>query len=365
MKLLSVGLLLLTSLARAQEPTPMPAPIGNSFEATGQAPIMSGDRVRARERALDDAFRQVVEHATQALLDPAIFSARSSELKLRIFPKARIYVGNYRVLDEGAIGTTFQVHLSAQIATARLSRDLSPFGSTTSKAPEQVQLPRLPNKVLVCSDPRGRDSAVKLTTAMHREASFLQPCDEMQLQQLLRAGEGEGALVVWVTVDDAGTIRGSDLAAAHARAEAKWIDREGKVKGDEAKEKDGYGAKIADARDRAATLAIELAVSALEPVVIAKTPKATGTLRARIEGVSQFSDLTAVIHALSSIPGVFEVTPARFRRGQVDVEISTGLSEAQIIGSLGRMSFPGLKIQSLVTPEGMLSLLVANDPGIE
>src|SRR2546423_8561701 len=96
------------------------------FEALGQAPIVAGDRVRARERALDEALRQAVEQATATVLEPAELVARASDLKLRIYPKAKTYITTYRILDEGELPPgTFQVHLSAAVATARLARDLS------------------------------------------------------------------------------------------------------------------------------------------------------------------------------------------------------------------------------------------------
>ncbi|HUS64665.1 MAG TPA: hypothetical protein VMZ28_09000, partial [Kofleriaceae bacterium] len=98
-----------------------------SFEALGQAPVVAGDRVRARERALDDAMRQAVEQAVATVLDPEQLVARNSDLRLRIYPKARSYVTNYRVLDEGdpTQAGVFQMHISAQVSTGRLQRDLA------------------------------------------------------------------------------------------------------------------------------------------------------------------------------------------------------------------------------------------------
>src|SRR5690242_18940772 len=92
MRSLEFVLLLLGSGMMADEPT---------FEALGQAPVVGGDRVRARERALDEALRQAVEQAASTLLDPDALVARASDLRLRIYPRARTYVGSYRVLEEG------------------------------------------------------------------------------------------------------------------------------------------------------------------------------------------------------------------------------------------------------------------------
>src|SRR5689334_24308656 len=107
MRALVMAVLLAASLpATAQEPM---------FEALGQAPIVAGDRVRARERALDEALRQAVEQAAGTVLSPDELVGRASDLKLRVYPKAKQYVSTYRILDEGeATPGTFQVHLSAQ-----------------------------------------------------------------------------------------------------------------------------------------------------------------------------------------------------------------------------------------------------------
>src|SRR5438309_21968 len=114
---LVILLLAAPALVAAQEPM---------FEALGQAPIVAGDRVRARDRALDEALRQAVEQATATVLEPAELVARASDLKLRIYPKAKAYVTTYRILDEGEqTPGIFQVHLSAAVATARLARDVS------------------------------------------------------------------------------------------------------------------------------------------------------------------------------------------------------------------------------------------------
>ncbi|HEY7955017.1 MAG TPA: hypothetical protein VII38_06970, partial [Polyangia bacterium] len=70
--LASVLLLGLAGGALAQEP---------AFEALGQAPVVGGDRVRARDRALDEALRQAVEQAVATVLDPDQVVARASDLK--------------------------------------------------------------------------------------------------------------------------------------------------------------------------------------------------------------------------------------------------------------------------------------------
>src|SRR5256714_9314602 len=120
------------------------------FEALGQAPIVAGDRVRARERALDEALRQAVEQATATVLEPGDLVTRASDLKLRIYPKAKSYVSTYRILDESENPPgTFQVHLSAAVATGKLARDLS-TGTGTTPSPLARK-----SRAVVCASVQG------------------------------------------------------------------------------------------------------------------------------------------------------------------------------------------------------------------
>jgi hypothetical protein len=133
--------------ARAEDPT---------FEGLGHAPIAGGDRVRARERALDEAVRQAVELATTTLLDPDQLVARASELKLRVYPKARAYVATYRVLEElEQPPGTFEVHIAAQVATARLLADLTSTAPVAPSAPPRAGRVR----ALACVEPKGEEAA--------------------------------------------------------------------------------------------------------------------------------------------------------------------------------------------------------------
>src|SRR6266511_4241549 len=76
--------------------------------------------------AAQEPLFEALDQATATVLEPSQLVSRASDLKLRIYPKAKSYVANYRILDEGEQPPgIFQVHLSASVATGRLARDLS------------------------------------------------------------------------------------------------------------------------------------------------------------------------------------------------------------------------------------------------
>ena len=349
--LLAVALLGFCFLAWAQDP---------SFEGLGQAPMMSGDRVRARERALDEALRQAVEQAVGTVLDPDALVARSSELKLRIYPKSRIYVSNYRVLEEGDQGSSFQVHVMAQVATVRLAHDLS--SNSNMKTPPA--LPRLRTKMLVCGAVRASKWIEQLARAKNVEFVVLENCEGPSLLANLRSGGAEGALTLNIATDDTGQIRGVDLATAHARVEAKVLDSDGRERAKEVAVKDAYAAKPAEARDRAVQGALETAIHDIEPAIASRPSEGPGGIvRIHVSGAEHFSDLMAVIRAMSAVPGISDVAPRRFSRGEVELGAHTVSPAARIASTLEKFSPPGIRIRASVAPDGIVNVVITADVG--
>ncbi|HZS41869.1 MAG TPA: flagellar assembly protein T N-terminal domain-containing protein [Polyangia bacterium] len=345
-------------IAGAQEP---------SFEALGQAPIVSGDRVRARERALDEAMRQAVEQAAATLLEPDALVARTSELRLRIYPKARGYVTNYRVLDEGeTVGSaapSFQMHISAQVATARLARDLASNGTTTSLPPSTAR-----GRAVVCATPPGSAAAEQvvreLLAARNVEIAAAPPaCSEESAAQAARAAGAQGAVVATVEVTPAGAIRGSDRVAAHAKAHLRLVEPDGRVSGDAEGERDAYDATVEKAGQSAARDAAGDAARGLQSAIVARWPTGSvqGGVRVRVTGFRRYADYLAVTRALAALPGVAAVEPRRFARGEAELVVRTASPAAQLADGLKRLPPPGLRLTAAAPSPEWLAVELSGD----
>ncbi|HEY2749142.1 MAG TPA: flagellar assembly protein T N-terminal domain-containing protein, partial [Polyangia bacterium] len=222
------------------------------FEALGQAPIVAGDRVRARDRALDEALRQAVEQGAATVLEPTELVARASDLKLRIYPKAKNWVTTYRILDEGEQQPgTFQVHLSAAVATARLARDIAASGGTPTTIAGRKP------RAVVCASVTGdgADAPVAAEKALRelvvaRNVEPMpggQPCDATTVAGILRAGNAQAALTAEVQVTPGGDIRGTTFVGADARASVKLIEPDGRASAADDAERGGYAPTASDA----------------------------------------------------------------------------------------------------------------------
>jgi hypothetical protein len=128
-------------LARAQPaaPPPAPAPPAEPGPApgmklvSGQAPVVGGNAVGARERALDDALRQAVEQTIAEIADPAARAAQAKTIKT-LLARARSYVPRYRTLEEGETNGVYAMRLEAEVDELALRRKLEPAAPASTGA---------------------------------------------------------------------------------------------------------------------------------------------------------------------------------------------------------------------------------------
>jgi hypothetical protein len=356
------------SSATAQEPY---------FEALGQAPVVAGDRVRARERALDEALRQAVEQAVATVLTPDELVTRASQLKLRIYPRARSFIGTYRVLDEGEQNGVFQVHLSAQVGTGMLQRELG-AGTTTG-------LPRLSQKLrgMVCIDVTGIDGnpapeQVTLAEKVVRELLSARnvevvprprDCMEDAIIQSLKGEAAQAAVAGKALVTAGGPIRGTDQVGAHAKVTLRLIDVDGRVSGQAEAERDAYGAEAAGGNGAGpigVREAIGEAARAMTPAIAAKWAgvTASGGVSVRIGGIGRYADYQAVVRAIQGLPGVAAVEPRRFVRGEANLLVRTASAAGQLAAGLTRVPPQGVRVSVTTGPEGVLNVEITGEGAV-
>ncbi len=345
MRPLAIALLMAATshVAAAQEPM---------FEALGQAPIVAGDRVRARDRALEEALRQAVEQATATVLEPSDLVARAADLKLRIYPKAKSYITTYRILDEGEEAPgTFQVHLSAAVATARLARDLSTtVGGTTPVMSRRA-------RAVVCAQvqgdgvdaPAAAEKALREIVAARNVEPMPgpQPCDPQSVASVMRSGTSQAALTAEVQVTPGGDIRGTTFVGAGARATVKLIEPDGRVSASGDAERSGYAPSAGDAATAAARAAVVEAARTIDPALAQRwsgTSGPSGGVTVRVHGVERWAEYQALTRALASLPGVAGVEPRRFVRGEIDLVVHTASAASQLAGHLMRVPPAGVRV---------------------
>jgi hypothetical protein len=324
---------LMSMTAFAQEP---------SFEALGQITVVGGDRVKARERALDEALRQAVEQAVATILDPPAVVARSAELRLRIYPKARSYVSNYRILDEGETSGVFQVHVSAQVATGNLARDLA-----TTQPPPTANGQKA--RAVVCANSPAIERVAKAALAA-RGVELAPPpptCSEDVAARAAQAAGAQGALVGSSETTAEGPIRGTAQVAARAKVKLALVESSGRVSAQGASDRTAYAPTAAGAAEAAEREAATEATRELQPSLAARWPSGdvvAGGVTVHVRGALRWSEYASLLRALSALPGVAAVEPRRFSKKEADLLLRTASSAPQIASALDHAPPAGVRV---------------------
>lgn len=330
-------------IAVAQEP---------AFEALGQAPISGGDRVRARERALDEAFRQAVEQAVATILDPKVIAERAGQLKLSVYPKARGYIATYRILEEGDQGALFQVRIEAQVAVARLAREVQ-----ASQAVAPAKAPKA--RAWVClSERAGAASfgpspsekrliaavAARGVEAVAGAGDCAPPVpdgapDDGKGAAAAVAASAQGAVVGALSIEPQGNVRGTSLSLCHARVALHLVEANGRRSGAATGEGDAWAATATAAGDDAARAALDKALATLGPALGARWPASSGPgagLIVFVAGGARWIEYQSLVRALSAIPGVGSVAPRRFDASGVELSIRTAAPASSVAAALSK-----------------------------
>ncbi len=306
-----------------------------SFEAMGRAPIAGGDRVRARERALDDAFQHAIEGAIGALLGADRLVKKAADLRLKIMPRARSYVQSFRVLDEGEHEAgVFSVQISAEIAADRLLRELSDKSVKPTKQPANTNA-----KLLICGGNELKMFAASVRTRLAKAGFDIVAgarCDEAELA----SSGARGGLIIDASAPRPAPIRGTSLVGVELKLSLRLVDSTAKRWAEDRADAVGYGATPDAAIDTAAMQVLPELMATIEPA-LSPQDLVRGGLSVRVLGVRRYPQLAGVRSALERLPGVDAVEPRRFNPGvpgSIEIYVRTALPVRAVVDGLRRVS---------------------------
>jgi hypothetical protein len=336
-----------------------------SFEAIGRAPISGGDRVRARQRALDEAFGKAIESAVSALLGAETLTRRAADLRLKILPKAKSYVMSYHVLDEGEVEAGFyDVHVNAELTVDRLRRELA----------DRSSLPKTPvagvTRALLCFSempaPPRLDAALRAMLSSHG----LEPVPAVGCSgdEMVRAARSSGARIVLVAEISAGpvtSIRGTALVGREGKLLLRLHEPDGRRSAEGDGDAAGFGVGASQATDDLGMRALAEAGRSIESALGALGGGGQGLVTARLLNVHRLTQVTQVRTALERLPGVETVEPRRFlpgtagTTGPIELAVRTAQPARAIAAGLARVA---ASYQARVREEGELVIVEMQEP---
>ncbi len=195
-------------------PVAEPAVAPGARVATGQAPVVGGNAAGARERALEDAIRQVVDQALAELVDPQTRAAQAKAVRA-LEAKAHSFVGSYRTLEEGEANGVYSVRIQAEVDLVALRRKVERW---TVPAPGPAPTVAAAPSIV----PAGRGGRVP---GVHRQAGRA-PCRRRAFAHAaappVRRRPGSATATVTVTSRDEGALRGTGRVSVACQATARF-----------------------------------------------------------------------------------------------------------------------------------------------
>ena len=187
--------------------------------------MVGGNGAGARERALDEAFRQAIDQALGELLDAPTRVAQARAIRA-LESRARTYVRRYRALEEGETNGLYVVRLEVEVDEPALRLAVERSGQAPAAAPSVAAVPGL---LLVSSGARGGRAATALLVsalvaagarAQTADAAIKEVADAQRAA--MRATLPQVAFVSAQVASD-GPVRGTSKVSVSCRVAARVV----------------------------------------------------------------------------------------------------------------------------------------------
>jgi hypothetical protein len=339
--------LLCGSVARAQ-PAPAPAGAPPAEGVVGQAAVAAGNVASARERALDDAFRQLVERSFAELAGEAGAGAVSpalASLRAAWIARPKRLVRGYRVLEQGEVEGSYRVRVTAELDAAYMRREFDRARGSANRGVTPGAVP------VVGSGPPEAPAA--LASALGAEGVRAQhqlgATDDAGLRAFAaRSGRG---VVVAVNARSAaeGLVRGTGEQSVECQMTVRLLGPDGGSKGsDRSAGSRAFGAAESDARAACFARAARDLLPALLPDL--GLVAGAGDLRAVMLDldIAEPAVISPVLRALRKIAGPAAAEVRRVIVGRVEIQVRSRLAPAALMAALSRE----MSSLATVTPTG-------------
>lgn len=338
---------------------------------TAEAPIVNGNAVVAKQRALADAFRQVVERAFLDLRkesggEAQPLSAGLALLKASFANRGQRFVRSYRVLEEEEGNGRLRVQVDADVDTALLRREMERARGTAAEEPSTISARPAGLSILVGGDLPDEASTVvvKALGAAGVQAQSAAVRDEAPL---VAAAARQAAPALWLAATwfGEGSIRGTSrvsvrcelrarLLSAGSGARATVFDRS-----ERGFANDETAARLACWQLAAGSLARHLAGS-LRPI-----PAGARYVTLDLDVVEPAA-LMALIQVVKRLGAVSAAEVRQVTTNQAEIRVFTRMSGREIEAALIRDVAGRLLVAELKPPADRVTLQVrlaqAGDP---
>jgi hypothetical protein len=328
--------LVVAAPAAAQEP-----PAANPRAIPAEAPIVGGNAASARQRALDDAFRQAVERVFGVLIAEAGINPSEPpppalmQLKSTFFSRPKRYIRGYSIIEESQDGGRVRLLVDADVNEGQLRREIDKARGAPVVAPLSASAP----SVLLTGGPP--EAIVALTRALggagvKADAPPLGTVDESKARDIAMRNHAAAALMVSASVGEDEAVRGTSKWAAGCRMAVRVLPVNAAPPADRGAEarafSEGKDAARAECLARTAGDVARQVASGLGGGAPARDVRAVSLDLDLIEPAV----LPMVLQALKKMGSVSSAEVRRVTVGHVEIRAVTRLSGQALVSAIAR-----------------------------
>jgi hypothetical protein len=345
-RVVGLGGVLAAGAARAQAPAPTSAPVGTPGLriVAAQSAIIGGNGAGARERALEEAFRQAVDQSLADILDAAARAGQARAIKA-VEARARTYVRRYRALEEGEVAGAYAVKLEVEVDEAALRRALEAGApSPAAGSPPPVA----PGFLLVANGAADPTLAMLATSLLSgalvsagARAQVAQPTpkDVGEAQRAATRATLPQVAIVSAQSSSEGPVRGTSKVSVSCRLAARVVSApSGLALGEPDVSPRAFAADEAGARAEC----LGHAANELAMRLVSASGGGATAAGSDLRAVTVEADVVepgAVVALLKDVRSIGSVSSAELRRvgsGRVEIRARTRAAAQTIAGALAR-----------------------------
>jgi hypothetical protein len=305
-----------------------------------EAPIVGGNAASARQRALDDAFRQAVERVFAVLIAEAGISSAQPpppalmQLKSTFFSRPKRYIRGYSILEEHQDAGRMRLMVDADVNEGQLRREID-----KARGAAPVALPASAPSVLVAGG--SPEAVLAMARALNgagvkADAPALGTLDDAGVRDIAARNHLAAGLVVNATVTEDGPVRGTGKWAAGCRMAARVLPVGGAPPVDRGAEarafSDGKDAARAECLARSAGDVARQMAAGFSGAVPPRDARAVSLDLDLVEPAV----LPMVLQALKKMGNVSSAEVRRVTVGHVEIRAVTRLTGPALVSAIAR-----------------------------
>jgi hypothetical protein len=348
----ATGLVLAAAPVRAQDPAaPLVSQPGVRIVA-GQSAIIGGNGAGARERALEEAFRQAVDQSLAEMLDTATRASQARAIKA-LDARARTYVRRYRALEEGETNGAYAVRLEVELDEPALRRATERWGQPQPASPGAPP-PVVPGLLLVSNG--APEATALLLAALVASGARAQAAEPAMIEVAAAQRAATRASLPQVAFVSAqtnleGPVRGTTKIAVSCRLGARIVSApSGLALGEPVATPRAFADQEAAARTECLTRAAAEVAARLAPTGGDSAP-AGGDLRT-VTVAADVVEPAAVVALLKDVRSIGSVSSAELRRiepGHAEIRartraLATALAPALTRDAAGTLTLSNVEV---------------------